>query len=236
LAGGSDTTVTVWEAATGRAAALLEGTEEPVTALAFAPDGVTLASAGATGLAVWLWRVPDGLPILVIPDALDGCTVETLAFHPQGRLLAVGGIDWLATGGSSGAVCLWDIVDRHEVATFGGGTTSLAFHPSGQRLAVASLEHFISLWDLQSQELLTELTGHDEQVTCVAYHPDGRWLASASEDRTVRLWDEATGAQVGVCEVDSLVKVLCFSPDGRFLFTGNGNTTSYAISISDLRG
>src|SRR5262249_47477919 len=140
LAGGIDTAVSLWEAATGRPLAVLDGPEEPVTALAFAPDGLTLASAGASGLAVWLWRVDDGMPVRVVPDARDGCTVEWLAFHPRGRLLAVGGIDWLATGGSDGAVSVWDIEGRHEVATLAGGTTSIAFHPSGKRLAAASLE------------------------------------------------------------------------------------------------
>jgi hypothetical protein len=39
---------------------------------------------------------------------------------------------------------------------------------------------------------------------------------------------------VTVQELDTPIKALRFSPDGRFLFTGNGNTTSYAISLENV--
>ena len=56
---------------------------------------------------VWLWQVPSGEPVLIIPDAADDCSVEALAFQPGGTLLAVAGIDYLATGGNDGQVSLW---------------------------------------------------------------------------------------------------------------------------------
>ncbi len=234
VAGGADTHVQLWEAATGRPHWTLEGPEEPSTVLAFSPDGRALASASASAMEVWLWRVGDGEPMLIIPDPLQGCTVEALAFHPAGRLLAVGGIDWLATGGSDGAISLWDLAERCEVATFLGGTTSVAFDPTGDRLASTSLLESISVWDVRTQELLCELTGHDGQVLCVAFSPDGKWLASGGEDRTVRLWDAATGAEVAVRELDTQVRALAFAPDGRELFTGNGNTTCYRLPLARL--
>jgi len=234
LACGTDVGVRLRDAETGLPAALLEGPEEPVTALAFSPDGKTLASAGATSLSVWLWRVADGEPVLLIPDALDGCVVEALAFHPNGRHLAAAGIDWLATGGSTGAVSVWDIEDRCEVATFGGGAVAVAFDPSGDRLAAASTEQTIFVWDLKTQQLALELAGHEEAVTCLAYSPDGRWLASGGDDWTVRLWDLAAGQQRASRQLDTQVKAVCFSPDGRSLFTANGNTTCYRLDVARL--
>jgi WD40 repeat protein len=112
LAGGTDKDVLLWDAATGKRKMTLDGPEEPTTVVALSPDSATLASASSAGLPVWLWRVADGEPILLVPDPLDGCTVEALAFHLQRRLLAVGGIDWLATGGSDGAISLWDLDQR----------------------------------------------------------------------------------------------------------------------------
>jgi WD40 repeat protein len=235
IAGGTDRHIRLWEAANGRPAAVLEGPDEPITALAFARDGKTLASASGLGLSVWLWRVADGEPILLIPDALDGCVVTALAFHPAGRLLAAGGIDWLATGGSTGAVSLWDIVDRCEVATFPGGSTALAFDPAGAQLAATTLDQTLCIWDIKNKELLIELVGHEDTVNAVAYSPDGRWLASGSDDSTVRLWDAGSGALHAVQQLDSQVKVLCFSPDGRRLFTGNGNTTCSVLAVKDLQ-
>jgi WD40 repeat protein len=234
IAGGTDSNILLWGAAVGEPHVLLEGPEEPTTALAFAPDGATLASASAHGLGVWLWRVEDGEPLLLIPDALDGCAVRSIAFDPTGRLLAAGGIDWLATGGSSGAASVWDVVDRAEVATFPGGALCVAFDPAGQRLATATVDQAVCVWDVKSQRLVLELAGHEDTVNCVAYSPDGRLLASGGDDHAVRLWDAATGAGLAVHTVASQVKALCFSPDGRHLYTGNGNTTGSQLDVAKL--
>lgn len=233
IAGAAESHVRLWDARTGQVKRDLVGFEEPATTVAFSGDSSLLASGSSSGLGVWLWRVADGETVLLIPDALDGCTVEALAFHPQGRLLAVGGIDHLATGGSNGAISLWDLDERAEVGIFLAGTTSIAFHPSGKRLLSASLDQTLCLWDTESQSLVAEMIGHDDAVTCVAFSPDGQWLASAGADRTIRLWDE-TGIEWGRLEVDSQTTALAFSPDGQYLFTANANTTCYQINLAHL--
>ncbi len=233
VAGAAGKHVRLWQASTGKPQLAMEGGGEPFTCLAFAPDSATLASASASGLSVWWWRIADGEPLLLIPDALDGCTVEALAFHPQGRLLAAGGIDWLSTGGSDGAISLWDLVDRCEVATLVGGTTAIAFHPSGKQLASSSLEHTVCLWDLESQQLTDELTGPESALSCLAYSPDGALLAAGGEDRILRLWDSA-GQELACRELDSQITGLAFSPDGRFLYTANANTTCYQLEVKKL--
>ena len=171
---------------------------------------------------------------MLIPDALGGCAIESLAFHPQGRLLAIGGIDWLATGGSDGGVSLWDIDERCEAQSFDGGSKAVAFDPTGRRLASASLERSIWLWDVETGQLVQELTGHEDTVTCLAYSRDGRWLASGGDDRTVSLWDAASGALLAMTTLNTQIKGLAFSPDGRFLFTGNGNMTCYQLDVQKI--
>jgi WD40 repeat protein len=233
IAGAAETTVRVWDAGTGKVLADWDGPHDPITTLVFSRDGAMLASASRTGQEVWLWRALNGEPFLLIPDALDGCAVESLAFHPAGKLLAVGGVDWLATGGTNGAVCVWDIALRCEVASFLEGCTALAFDPTGARLACASLTQTICIWDVASQQLITELVGHDGPVTCLGYSPDGRWLATGSDDHTVRLWDDS-GQERGAVEVESRVTALAFAPDGRHIYTGHANTTCGKLALADL--
>jgi WD40 repeat protein len=234
--GGADADIRLWETATGRRRYLLEGPAAPVAALAFSPHGALLASGSSRSADVWLWDVQTGQPALIIPEASNGSSIEALAFHPQDGLLAAGGVDWLATGGSDGVVALWDVAGLRPVATFPGGAMALAFHPSGGKLAVASLVQLVRVWDVEGRKRLMELSGHDEAVTCVAYSPDGRWLASGSLDRTVRLWNAESGAAAGGVELDTQVKALCFSPDGGYLFTGNGNTSCYQLEVRRLLG
>jgi WD40 repeat protein len=235
-AGGTDekTRIRLFDAATGKLHSAMSGQRGTATALAAAPNSPILASASATDGTVWLWNAATGEPVLLIIEAADGCTVESLAFHPQGRLLACGGIDWLATGGSDGAICIWDVLQPAKVAVFERGTTSLAFHPSGKWLAAASLEDTIYLWDTETAELAWELSGDKQGVGCIAFSPDGRWLASGGDDRVLRLWEVDSREPLALEELDTPVKALCFSPDSRFLFTANGNTTSHQLEVAKL--
>jgi WD40 repeat protein len=227
-------TLALYEAATGRRRAVCEGQRNPVTALAFSPDGRLLASGGVQSSDVWLWRVPEGEPELLIPDAVDDCSVEALAFQPTGELLAVAGIDWLATSGNDGEVLLWHLGERQVRRSLAGGATAVAFHPSGGLLARSGLDRTIRIHDVVENREAAELKGHRETVTCLAWSPDGSLLASGGEDRTVRLWDAGQGEQVGAWELDNSIRSLCFTPDGKHLFTGNGNTSCYQIEVEQL--
>ncbi len=231
IAGAIANRIRLWDAA-GKFIADWEGRDESITALAFSPDGATLASGSRAGVAVLIWRVVDGEPILLIPDALDGCSIESLAFLPGNNTLAVGGIDWMATGGSNGAISLWNLAERAEIATFFDGAAAIAVHPSGDLVASASLDCSVCLWDVSLGQLQQELIGHDGPVTAIAFSPDGAWLASAGEDLTLRLWD-AKGNERVAFEMDSQVTAVAFSPDGKLLYTAHANTTCGHIQLPE---
>jgi WD40 repeat protein len=231
IAGACGDRIRVWDAVSGRIVGDWQGPEEPTTVLAFSPDGTLLASGSGTGYPVWIWRTSDGEPVLLIPDPLDGCAVEALAFHPDGQTLGVGGIDFLATGGSSGAVSLWNLPGRFESATFFGGATAVAFHPGGKQLATTTLDGTVCLWSIDDQQLLTELTGHEGMVNCLAYSPDGKWLISGSDDYTLRLWNER-GEECGVFEMESQITACAFASDGRHVYLAHANTTCSQLRFS----
>src|SRR5205814_130352 len=77
----------------------LEGHPGPVAALAFSPDGETLASGGA-GEVVRLWKPPADAGVL---NGHAGA-IQALAFSPDGR--------YLATGGADRVVHVWDVPAR----------------------------------------------------------------------------------------------------------------------------
>ena len=51
----------------------------------------------------------------------------------------------------------------------------------------------IILYDLNTQEVQTILTGHKKRVDSLSFSSDGKTLASGSMDKTIRLWTVATG-------------------------------------------
>jgi WD40 repeat protein len=234
ILGGTDSGIRRWHAATGRPHDLLEGPEEPPTVLAVAPAKNLLASANSQDLAVWLWNLDSGEPLLLIPDPLEGCGVTSLAFEPTGRFLVVGGLDYLATGGSSGGVALWDLEERAEVATLPDGAVQLCLAPQGQRLATATVDHVIGLYDLSRQRLLGELTAHEDTIHALAFHPGGQLLASGGDDFTLCLWDCDHRCLRAAHTLPSQIKALSFSPDGRYLYVGHANTTCCRWELAQL--
>jgi hypothetical protein len=72
----------------------------PLYAVAFSPDGKTLAT-GVTDGTVWLWNVAHpGAPGLLATLTGPASQVHSVAFGPGGRTLAAGSAD--------GTVRLWD--------------------------------------------------------------------------------------------------------------------------------
>lgn len=241
-------TLALYDAGSGKRLMVCDGQKGPITTVAFSPDGKILASGGVRSSDVWLWKVPQAEPLLLVTDAVDDCSVESLAFQPGGRLLAVAGIDYLATSGQDGQVVLWNLDTRRVERSLrvvirsphGGdltvacGATALAFQPDGKVLACAGQRLLIRLWNLAEDRVTAELRGHTDTIGGLAYSPDGRWLASGSDDHTVRLWDARTGAQVVAWELSTAIKAVTFGPDGKWLFTGNGNTSCYQIEVDRL--
>jgi WD40 repeat protein len=176
-----------------------------------------------------MWNVHTADVSLLIPEAAEGCTIEALAVHPDNRTLACGGIDFMATSGSDGAVCLWDTVERKKLATFPGGANGLAFAPDGSLLAAGGPGENIRLYDVAGRQLVRELRASDDGVTCLTFSPDGRFLIAGSNDHALRIWDVASGERLATHEMNTPIKAIRFSPDGGTIYTGNGNTTCYCL-------
>jgi WD40 repeat protein len=220
--------------AQGTQTARCEGQKGPITALAFRPDGQMLASGGIESSDVWLWNLPSGNVEVILPDAVCFCSVEMLAWRPDGAELAVAGIDHLATGKRDGEVGIWDIATRTCRHRLPGGATAVAYSPDGRFLAVANLRHTVTIYETAGFEVRATLDGHTDTIGAVAFTPDGTRLISASEDRTLRLWDVARGEQIGAWELDNRLRALAIDPEGRFVYTGNLNTSCFQIELENL--
>jgi WD40 repeat protein len=212
----------------------LEATKPPIGCLSFSTDGGTLAQTSPADGLVWLWNTLTGEPRIILIDAADNCTLESVVAHPDGERVVVGGIDYLSTENRTGAVCVWHVAKKERELVFDVGVYAVAVDPPGRYLAGAGMNDAVYVWDTQTQEMVFELAGHQERINCVAFSPDGSYLLSGGDDMTVRVWDVLSGRLLMVREFDSAVQSLAFSPDGRWLFTGNGNTTCYQLDFEKL--
>ncbi|MFJ8916642.1 WD40 repeat domain-containing serine/threonine protein kinase [Amycolatopsis sp. NPDC102389] len=150
--------------------------------------------------------------------------VETVAFSPDGKLLA--------SGGGDKTVQLWNPATGQPIGRPLVGHTkqvlAVAFSPDGRLLASGSADKTVRLWNPATGQAVGEpLTEHlGPWVRVVAFRPDGRLLATGG-DRTIRLWDPATGQPVGgpLTGHTGSVLALAFSPDGRLLASASEDKT-----------
>jgi len=154
-----------------------------VHALAFHPDGRTLASAG-DDQTITLWDLTDGKQLRRLKG--HEATVTCLAFSQDGRVLASGSRD--------STLCLWDASSgtlRHRLRGHERSVLGLALSPDGRLLASVSYDQSLRLWDVETGKALSHIEGHADAVSCVSFAPDGRTVATGGYDSQVRLWTVA---------------------------------------------
>ncbi|WP_131831251.1 NB-ARC domain-containing protein [Frankia sp. CcI49] len=206
----------------------LAGHTRQISALAVAPDGSWLASAGRDRV-VRIWNPYTGVQTAV----LSGHTgeVSALAVSPDGAWLASASANLL--GGGDGTVRIWDPYTGVQTAVLSGhtgGISALAVSPDGAWIASSGGDLLgrgdgtVRIWDPYTGVQTAVLSGHTGRVSALAVSPDGAWLASAGNDRTVRIWNPKTGFESALLTGHTGgVSALSVAPDGSWLASASGD-------------
>ena len=164
-----------------------------------------------------LWDVATGnqLKTLVEPRA----SADSLAFSPDGRLLAAG--MYMETA-------IWNVQAGTKIKSFPHPhfVPSVAFSPDGNILACGNRDNnnrdnALFVWEVNTGNKFLTLSGHTKAAEVVAFSPDGKLLASGGDDKNLILWETATGNKTKTLAGHSWnISSLAFSPDGRYIASG----------------
>ncbi len=179
----------------------------PLAAVAFAPDGKTLATSWIylghgpmltyrAGQVVSLWDVAGGKE-----RSLDAGAAYNLHFLDEGKTLVCA--DGRRAGGARspddcdhGTMEIWDLTAGKKLRTFHSSVDwsgPIAYSPDGKLFAsvgggsrsllgLSDPDTAVYVWRTATGEQVKKFAGHRQKVQCLAFSSDGRMLASSGAD------------------------------------------------------
>lgn len=167
---------------------LLQTYMELSSKVALSPDKRFIARAFFDPSSIALWDS------VIIHDTENNRSVIYLdrdEYYPINQLIFSPDGNWMATTSDS-SVRIWKARNGELVKKIGvvseGNLAGLAFSPDQKILAVGGPDGNIYLFNTDTFQSSTVLSGHKGSVVLLAFSQDGRFLASAGEDGTIQVW------------------------------------------------
>ena len=156
----------------------------PAGDVAFSPDGSLVAFVNELGGNAEVWDVGRRSRIVTLRPPFAEYGGFAIAFSPDGRTLA--------TGGLHTDVHIWDIGTGkllRELEQGSAGVGSLDFSPDGRILAVSGIEPVASLWDVATGARIGPTLTAGDRTAQIDLSADGRRLLLTHGNGTGAVWD-----------------------------------------------
>lgn len=220
-----------------------------LAASGLALGGLMLFLALAAGFSAWRH------PAEALTLSLHSSAIRSVAFSPDGRLLASGADRPAENAVLGGEIDVWDARTgalRQTLIGYSGDAVSVAFSPDGKLLAAGTHAPLgsseVRLWNVGSwAQRPDSLSEYRFYVHSVAFSPDSKTVAGGGwkeveRRRTygeIKLWDAQTGDLKTTLKERGQVFAIAYSPDGRLLAVGSGSVSGTGelgrVDVWDLR-
>jgi WD40 repeat protein len=205
-----DSSVRVWDAATGDTVQTLVGqSQQKMLAVAFSPDGGQLAAAGADNITR-IWTAQGAIPRQLVGDT---DSVTRVQYSPDGSLLL--------SASNDGTARLWGttVPTLVPLGSHPGPVSAVAYSKDGKRVLSAGADGTARLWNAGGGLALTLPQGGP--VTDATFTSDGRGVLTAGQDGTAKLWNAADGTLLATFTHGAPVRAVVAAPGGVVVTAGD---------------
>ncbi len=166
----------------------LYSTPPVVTSIDYSPDGKTLAVSGYH--EVLIHTLDGSAPVKRLVGRSQ--RIESLAFSPNGQILAVAG----GTPSLFGEVQLWNVADSkllHSVTLSYDTLFGISFNGDGSLVAFGGADNRVRVIKVESGEVMMKMDAHSDWVHGTTFSLQNDHLITVSRDRSMKLTIVATG-------------------------------------------
>jgi WD40 repeat protein len=177
-----------------------------VHALAFSPDGLTLASGDFR--AAKIWKRTENLKQF---DIAAGAVVPVVTVSADGK--------WLASVGPENQIQLINLADGKPGPVFKGHTgliSGLKFTTDNTKLVSSSADKSVRVWNVADGAVVARIDT-PAAVTALTLNQDSTQIISGGADNAIRTWTVPAGAPKQVATAAIPVVALEISPDKKWL-------------------
>jgi WD40 repeat protein len=234
----ADKTAKAWRIAGDVPVRNLAGHGNLVDAVAYSPDGLTLASCSHDG-TIRFWNPGDGKQTGEVK--LPAQPLYCLAWRQDGKQLAVGSFDHsIRLIDVSGKKVEREIKGPEEKSAAAGmkAVYSVAYAPGGQQIYSAGADGLIKLWNAADGALIKTLIdpalkdrAQRDFINQIRLTADGTRLIAVGNAGWLTLWQPVEGKLLHTQKQPTPLFGLALAPDGKSFATGNQNGTIYLIKM-----
>jgi WD40 repeat protein/formylglycine-generating enzyme required for sulfatase activity len=236
LSGSTDTTLKLWELATGQCLRTFKGHTRPVLGVVLSSDGRSGLSASADN-TLMQWELNTGRCSQTLEHEAEyaeydgySAAVNSVSLSPDGRRVLSSSDDrtlklWELDTGECQKRCY--LTDRAADACLSS---------DGRHALSGGSDKSLRLWDLSSGKCLRTFEGHSGLVFSVRMSSDGRHALSGSADTTLKFWEVENARCVSTFQSHTGdVNGVCLSPDERTALSASSDQTLKLWEVANGR-